>query len=114
MLFVEGSSAGPVACPQEGPLCTTRAWPLAHSGPTRKQLTTLMSHGVARCLGLSTSEARLSATICCPAICGGEWVGMAAWPGLPDGERDLDVLQTRAAAIGNVISLLRSLVRGGG
>lgn len=35
-------------------------------------------------------------------------------PGLPDGEWDWDVLQICAPAIGNVIPILRSLVKGRG
>lgn len=62
----------------------------------------------------TTFRALPSATICHPAICGSEWVETAPGPGLPDGEWDWDVLQICAPAIGNVIPILRSLVKGRG
>lgn len=86
--------------------------------PTRNRPPILMSQGVTCCLGHS-AEALPSGLSLLPPYVILLYVVVSGWGqlpglGLPHGKRDWDVLQTCAPAIGNVIPILRSLVKGRG
>lgn len=105
-----------MARPQERTLCMSLAsHPLLHLQGSDAHSSESWGNPLIGSFSRSTTfQALPSATICCPAICGGKWVGTAPWQGLPGGAWDWATVQACAPAIGDGISVLRSHVRGRG